>query len=123
MADGYAIGAETVATRSTAKGQAEEMAVLERTSCSRTRATKQQGPAAGEIFRQPDLAATLRKLVETEQQALKKGKVAQGGDLAAYDRFYKGDIAKEFVRGSQEAGRPVHTRTISPTGRCRSRSR
>ena len=28
---------------------------------------KREGPAAGEIFRQPDLAATLRKLVEAEQ--------------------------------------------------------
>ena len=24
--------------------------------------------------------------------------------MAAYDRFYKGDIAKEFVRGCQEQG-------------------
>src|SRR5206468_2403160 len=29
-----------------------------------------EAPEAGEIFRQPDLAATLRKLVEAEQQAL-----------------------------------------------------
>ena len=28
--------------------------------------------------------------------------------MAAYDRFYKGDIAKEFVRGSQEVG-GLHT--------------
>jgi hypothetical protein len=33
-----------------------------------------RGAAAGEIFRQPDLAATLRKLVEAEQQALAAGK-------------------------------------------------
>src|SRR2546423_3543450 len=31
---------------------------------------KREGPAPGEIFKQPDLAATLRKLVEAEQQAL-----------------------------------------------------
>ena len=29
--------------------------------------------------------------------------------MAAYDRFYKGDIAKEFARGSQEVG-GLHTR-------------
>ena len=63
-----------------------------------------QPPQAGEIFRQPDLAATLRKLVEVEKQALAAGKGRKGAILAAYDRFYRGDIAKEFVRGSQEVG-------------------
>jgi gamma-glutamyltranspeptidase / glutathione hydrolase len=65
-------------------------------------------PAAGEIFRQPDLAATLRKLVEAEKQALTAGKSRRDAILAAYDRFYKGDIAREFARGSQEIG-GLHT--------------
>jgi gamma-glutamyltranspeptidase/glutathione hydrolase len=65
---------------------------------------KREGPAAGEIFRQADLAATLRKLVDAEQQALKQGKSRKQAIMAAYDRFYKGDIAKEFVRGAQEEG-------------------
>src|SRR5215472_11757782 len=60
-----------------------------------------QPPDAGEVFKQPDLAATLRKLVEAESAALKAGKSRKEAILAAYDRFYKGDIAKEFVRGSQ----------------------
>lgn len=63
-----------------------------------------EGPVAGEVFRQPDLAATLRKLVEAEQEALKGGKNRKQAIMAAYDRFYKGDIAKEFVRGSREEG-------------------
>ena len=63
-----------------------------------------QPPAAGEIFRQPDLAATLRKLVETEKQALTSGRSRKDAILAANDRFYRGDIAREFVRGSQEIG-------------------
>jgi gamma-glutamyltranspeptidase/glutathione hydrolase len=67
-----------------------------------------QPPAAGEIFKQPDLAATLRKLVEAEKQALKAGKNRKEAILAAYDRFYKGDIAAEFARGSQEVG-GLHT--------------
>jgi gamma-glutamyltranspeptidase/glutathione hydrolase len=33
-----------------------------------------EAPEAGEVFRQPDLARTLRLLVEAEQQALAKGK-------------------------------------------------
>ena len=67
-----------------------------------------QPPQAGEIFRQPDLAATLRKLVEAEKQALAAGKGRKDAILAAYDRFYRGDVAREFVRGSQEVG-GLHT--------------
>jgi gamma-glutamyltranspeptidase/glutathione hydrolase len=65
---------------------------------------KREAPVAGEIFKQTDLVATLQKLVETEQQALKKGKNRKEAIYAAYDRFYKGDIAKEFARGCQEQG-------------------
>jgi gamma-glutamyltranspeptidase / glutathione hydrolase len=65
---------------------------------------KHEGPYPGEMFRQPDLAATLRKLVETEQDALKHGKNRKEAIYAAYDRFYKGDIAKEIVRSVQEQG-------------------
>lgn len=65
-------------------------------------------PDAGEIFRQPQLAATLRKLVDTEARALKAGKNRKQAIMAAYDRFYKGDIAREFSRGSQELG-GLHT--------------
>ncbi len=63
-----------------------------------------EAPKAGEIFRQPELAATLRKLVEAEQQALKAKKSRREALFAAYDRFYKGDIAQELVRGTQEQG-------------------
>ena len=38
------------------------------------------------------------------QQALKKHKSRKEAIYAAYDRFYKGDIAREFVRGCQEQG-------------------
>ena len=63
-----------------------------------------EAPEAGEIFRQPDLAATLRKLVEAEQQALRRGNNRHDAIMAAYDRFYRGDIAQEFVRGLREEG-------------------
>jgi gamma-glutamyltranspeptidase / glutathione hydrolase len=63
-----------------------------------------EAPDAGEIFVQKDLLEMLKKMVESEQQALKKGKSRKEAIYAAYDRFYKGDIAKEFVRGSQEQG-------------------
>ncbi len=63
-----------------------------------------EAPDPGQMFRQPDLAATLRKLVETEQQALKRGKSRKEAIYAAYDRFYKGDIAQEIARSTQEQG-------------------
>jgi gamma-glutamyltranspeptidase/glutathione hydrolase len=61
-------------------------------------------PYAGEVFRQPDLLATLEKLVEAERQALAAGKDRKQAIYAAYDRFYRGDIARELVRATQEAG-------------------
>jgi gamma-glutamyltranspeptidase/glutathione hydrolase len=65
---------------------------------------KREAPDAGEIFVQNDLLAMLQKLVDTEYMALKKGKNRKEAIYAAYDRFYKGDIAKEFARGCQEQG-------------------
>ena len=59
-------------------------------------------PHAGDIFRNPDLATTLRKAVEAEQDALKKGKSRSEAIQAAFDRFYKGDIAQEFDRFFRE---------------------
>jgi gamma-glutamyltranspeptidase / glutathione hydrolase len=66
--------------------------------------TDREAPEAGEMFRQRDLATTLRKLVETEQNALRQGKSRKEAIMAAYDRFYRGDIAKEIVRGTREQG-------------------
>jgi gamma-glutamyltranspeptidase/glutathione hydrolase len=65
---------------------------------------QREAPAAGEIFVQKELVETLGKLVEAEQQALNKGKGREAAIWAAYDRFYKGDIAEEFVRGCKEQG-------------------
>jgi gamma-glutamyltranspeptidase / glutathione hydrolase len=61
-------------------------------------------PSAGEMFRQPDLLATLEKLVEAEAAALEAGKDREEAIMAAYDRFYRGDIAEELVRGTQAEG-------------------
>ena len=63
-----------------------------------------QGPGVGEEFRQPALKATLEKLVAAEQAALDQGLDRKAAIYAAYDRFYRGDIAEELVRGTQEAG-------------------
>jgi gamma-glutamyltranspeptidase/glutathione hydrolase len=63
-----------------------------------------EAPVAGEIFRQPDLRETLAKLVEAERRALAAGKSRKEAIYAAYNRFYRGDIGREFVRGSTEQG-------------------
>ncbi len=65
---------------------------------------KREAPEAGEIFVQKDLLATLTKLVETERNALKDGKSREEAIMAAYNRFYTGDIAAEIVRGNREQG-------------------
>ena len=65
---------------------------------------KREAPEPGEIFVQKDLLQTLAKMVETERVALKKGKNRKEAIMVASDRFYKGDIAQEFVRGCQEQG-------------------
>lgn len=61
-------------------------------------------PRPGELFRQPDLLATLQKLVDSEHKALAAGKSRKDAIMAAYDRFYRGDIAEELTRATQEAG-------------------
>ncbi|MEX2270571.1 MAG: gamma-glutamyltransferase family protein [Vicinamibacterales bacterium] len=58
----------------------------------------------GEMFRQPNLARTLRALVEAERQARANGATREAGIRAARDRFYKGDIARRIAAGVQEAG-------------------
>ncbi len=67
-------------------------------------ADQRAAPVAGEVFRQKDLLATLEKLVATEAEALKAGKTRKQAIYAAYDRFYRGDIAEEIVRSSREHG-------------------
>src|ERR1043166_3676512 len=64
--------------------------------------TNNRPPQAGEIFRNPDLARTLKRLVEAETQNKSKGR--HEALKAARDRFYKGDIAREMAKFSEENG-------------------
>ena len=56
----------------------------------------------GELWKNPDLARTFRRLVEAEHEAMPQGR--QAALKAARDRFYKGDIAREMARFSEESG-------------------
>ena len=63
-----------------------------------------QPPEPGEVFRQPDLARTLRRLVEAERQALAAGKSRKDAILAAYELFYRGALGKDLVAAARAEG-------------------
>jgi gamma-glutamyltranspeptidase/glutathione hydrolase len=107
MAEGYPI------EKSQADNMERRREVLSRWSYSEDvflphldekKSDQRAAPAPGEVFRQEDLLATLRKLVTTEADALKAGRSRKEAIYAAYDRFYRGDIAEEIVRSSREHG-------------------
>ena len=108
MADGYPVEEEFVRKLEKEKEKLLQWPYSKRLFFPRGGETP-EAPRAGELWRQPDLLATLQKLVETEGAALAAGKSRKEAILAANDRFYRGDIAEEFVRGSREQG-GLHTR-------------
>ena len=61
-----------------------------------------QAPKAGDVFKNVDLARTLKKLVEAERTAKAKGR--HEALKAARDRFYKGDIARAMATFSEKNG-------------------
>ena len=63
-----------------------------------------QVPETGAVFRNANLAATLRKVSAAERAALQRGVSRSGALRAAHDRFYKGDIALEMARFFRENG-------------------
>jgi gamma-glutamyltranspeptidase/glutathione hydrolase len=103
MAEGYPIEAQTANSIEARKEDIKKWPYSQKVFLTHL-GEKREAPHAGEIFGQKDLLSTLQKLVEAEQQALKKGKSRKDAIYAAYDRFYKGDIAKEFSRGCMEQG-------------------
>lgn len=103
LAAGYPIEAQTANAMERGKARLKEWPYSKAVFFPHLGATR-EAPEPGEIFVQKDLLETLNKLVAAEQDALKKGKKRKEAIMAAFDRFYKGDIAKEFVRGCQEQG-------------------
>lgn len=101
LADGYPMEAQT------ARYIEHDRALLEQWPDAKRIMFPNPGgkpPEAGQLFRQPELAATLRKLVAAERDALAAGKGRRAAILAAFDRFYKGDIAADLVASVRAQG-------------------
>ncbi len=108
MADGYPIEAQAANGIERRKELIKQWPYSRQVLLPHLGDSEREAPHAGEIFRQPDLAATLRKLVDAEKEALIGGASREEAIRSAYRRFYRGDIAEEFVRGSREMG-GLHT--------------
>ena len=103
MAGGYPIEAQTANSIERQKDQIKKWPYSSKILLPH-QGQDREAPHAGEIFVQKDLKVTLEKLIEAERKALKAGKTRKQAIMAAYDRFYKGDIADEIVRGTKEMG-------------------
>lgn len=103
MAKGYPIDAQTANSIERGKDKIKQWPYSKKVFLVHE-GGEREAPEAGEIFVQADLLNTLTKMVEAEKAALRAGKGRKAAIMAANDRFYKGDIADEFVRGSKEQG-------------------
>lgn len=103
MAKGYPIDAQTANSIERGKDRIKQWPYSKKVFLVHE-GGEREAPEAGEIFVQADLLNTLTKMVEAEKAALRAGKGRKAAIMAANDRFYKGDIADEFVRGSKEQG-------------------
>jgi gamma-glutamyltranspeptidase/glutathione hydrolase len=104
MADGYPIERDTAGRIARTADELRQWPYSAAVFLTHPEDGENPAPRTGEIFRQPDLAATLRKLVEAESEALARGADRKAAIQAAYDRFYRGDVAEELVRATREQG-------------------
>lgn len=65
---------------------------------------KGEVPDVGQLFKMENLAATFKRLVDAEADALTGGANRVDALQAAFDRFYKGDIADEMTEFYQRSG-------------------
>jgi len=113
MADGYAIEAQAADAIERSKERLKQWTYSKEVFLPHLGSEEREAPYPGEVFRQPDLAATLRKLVEAERRALTAGAGRKEAIYAAFDRFYKGDIAEEIARSTQEQGGLITTEDLA----------
>jgi gamma-glutamyltranspeptidase/glutathione hydrolase len=61
-------------------------------------------PDVGEVFRQPNLAKTLRAIVAAERAAFRKTRDRKAAIAAGRDAFYKGPLARRIAEADRQAG-------------------
>jgi gamma-glutamyltranspeptidase/glutathione hydrolase len=71
---------------------------------ARLPAERRTGPQTGNIFRQPDLARTLRNMADVEKKSLAAGATRAKAMEAVRDYFYRGDIARRIGEFSKQNG-------------------
>lgn len=64
----------------------------------------EKSPRVGEIFRQPNLARTIRIIAEADRIAYRKKKDRRAAIQAGRDAFYKGDIARRIGAAMERDG-------------------
>jgi gamma-glutamyltranspeptidase/glutathione hydrolase len=91
--------------RPTAASIAQQRSLFERYPTSaRVFLPAGRPPVAGTMFKFPHLAATWKRLVAAEREALQQGKSRSAALQAAFDCFYKGDIAQQMVHFYRDSG-------------------
>ncbi len=103
MAEGYPIEAQTANQIESNKDKIKDWPYSKKVFLTHE-GEEREAPHAGEVFVQEDLLNTLKALVNAEKEALAAGKDRKAAIFAAYDLFYKGEIAEEIVRSVQEQG-------------------
>src|SRR5437667_1549647 len=98
---------------STARAIANQRELFERWPGNKTYWLKPDGSpyAPGETIKLPATARPLRRMVEAERGARARGRDA--GIIAARDRFYKGDIARELLAFLRKHNAPFDERDFA----------
>ncbi len=98
---------------STARAIENQLEFFERWPGNKTYWLKPDGSLhrPGETIKLPATARTLRRMVEAERRAKSRGRSA--GIIAARDRFYKGDIAREMVAFLRKHNAPFDERDFA----------
>ncbi len=107
MAQGYPIERQTADSIERMKDEIKKWPSSEKLFLVH-KGEEREAPHPGELFVQKDLYRTLTKLIEAESEARAQGADRRTAILAAYERFYRGDIAEAYVAGSQALG-GLHT--------------
>ncbi len=63
-----------------------------------------KAPEIGEVFRQPDLAKTLRAIAAADDAEYRKTKDRSKAIEAGRNAFYRGDVARRLVKAARDAG-------------------